>query len=323
MGLIPPFFLNCVVAIGRRGPDKPEWNASGFLYGEFVAEDGDQKRYAIYLVTNRHVFDGTNEAILRFNPSGTDPAREYDIALVDQDGKPKWLAHPDAEIDVAVVPISGTKLRADGVEFEWFRSDQHVLLRDAAIETGAAEGDDVFVLGFPMGLVGGDRNYVIVRQGAVARIRDWLAGTAKDFLVDSSIFPGNSGGPVVSRPELTSIEGTKAPNAAYLLGVIKSYLPYRDVAVSQQTKMPRIIFEENSGLASVVPIDYVSEVVRAHIATRPVPPPTEQESAPPEESRPGKNPRTSRAKGGRAQKPKPHPSPKRLVASASRIKGSN
>ena len=88
--LIPPLFINCVVAIGIRltsaappGVKVETWNASGFLYGEKV-QDG----YAVFLVTNEHVVKGlkkvlaspsdiqiapglpaqTAEAIIRFNP---------------------------------------------------------------------------------------------------------------------------------------------------------------------------------------------------------------------------------------------------------------
>src|ERR1019366_8874960 len=57
-------------------------------------------------------------------------------------------------------------------------------------------------LGFPLQLVGGERNYVIVRHGTIARIGDMLAGTNKNFLVDTFIFPGNSGGPVILKPEM-------------------------------------------------------------------------------------------------------------------------
>src|SRR5690606_36629166 len=123
------------------------------------------------------------------------------------------------------------------------------------------EGDGVYIIGFPMGLIGAHRNYAIVRGGCVARIRDSLAGTASTFLVDSFIFPGNSGGPVVAKPEVMSITGTQALGSAKLTGIITGYLPYRDVAVSQQTQRPRIIFEENSGLAQVLPVDRVREAV--------------------------------------------------------------
>jgi hypothetical protein len=140
---------------------------------------------------------------------------------------------------------------------------------------GISEGDGVFLLGFPMGLVGETRNVVVVRQGSIARIRDCLELKAKDFLIDCAVFPGNSGGPVVTRPEITAIQGTKPASAAHLVGIVSSYLPYQDVAISRQTRRPRVIFEENSGLASVFPVDYIEEIVRKAVAASGQPPPTD------------------------------------------------
>src|SRR5207245_9381948 len=82
-----------------------------------------------------------------------------------------------------------------------------------------------------------------------------------EFLIDTAIFPGNSGGPMITKPEMVAIQGTKPLTRAWLIGLVASYVPYIDVAVSQQTKRPRITFEENSGLAAVFPIDFVAEVI--------------------------------------------------------------
>ena len=60
---------------------------------------------------------------------------------------------------------------------------------------------------------------------------------------------------------LTSIENTKPPQKANLIGLIQSYISYRDTAVSQQTNEPRIVFVENAGLARVIPIDFVLETI--------------------------------------------------------------
>ena len=38
--------------------------------------------------------------------------------------------------------------------------------------------------------------------------------------------------------------------------------PDRDVATSQQTRPPRVIFEENSGLTSVMPVDLIEETAK-------------------------------------------------------------
>jgi len=112
-----------------------------------------------------------------------------------------------------------------------------------------------------MGLVSRERQYVICRSGVVARIRDFLDDQADDFLVDVTVFPGNSGGPVILCPSLTAITGTKNVTKADLIGIVKNYVPYIDVAISQQTKRARITFEENSGLASVESLDAISQTV--------------------------------------------------------------
>jgi hypothetical protein len=160
-----------------------------------------------------------------------------------------------------------------GVKFTYFRSDFDPLSRVKAKELGLSEGYGVFVLGFPMSLVGTVQDYVIVRQGAIARIRDSLESppTAKTFLIDSFEFPGNSGSPVVLRPEVSEAQfpGEKPPiRAAYLLGIVKGYIPYTDMAVSLQTKHPRVTFEENSGLTEVIPADYVEETIQDWKASR-------------------------------------------------------
>jgi hypothetical protein len=120
-----------------------------------------------------------------------------------------------------------------------------------------------------MNLAGLQRNYVIVREGIVARISEMLNDKSTTFLLDSFVFPGNSGSPVIIKPELTSIVGTQPNHTAYVIGMIHGYRTYTDIAVSQQTHKPRIIFEENSGLAEVIPMDRVNETIEAFRASHP------------------------------------------------------
>jgi hypothetical protein len=63
--------------------------------------------------------------------------------------------------------------------------------------------------------------------------------------------------PVILKREIVSIQGTQAYAKAALLGVVLSYGSYVDTVVSQQIKHARITFEENSGLAEVLPIDFI------------------------------------------------------------------
>jgi len=103
--------------------------------------------------------------------------------------------------------------------------------------------------------------HVICRGGVIARIRDYLDGHVQDYLVDATVFPGNSGGPVILCPTNVAVTGTTAISSAALIGIVKSYVPYTDVAISPQTGRARASFEENSGLSAVEPLDAIIETV--------------------------------------------------------------
>ena len=265
MALLPPGFMDAVVALGVMGPDGTfRGTATGFLYGNPTGEldESGESLFSIFLVTNRHVIEGVEELASRFNQSMSTESRMYPIPLRDPDNSIRWTVHPDPNCDVAVIPINAKLLGEDGIHYKWFRGDdQHTLSIEQAREIQISEGDGVFVLGFPLGLSGEECNYTIVRQGNIARIRDWLYGNSQTFLIDASVFPGNSGGPVILRPAVTAINGTTANKRAYLIGMVSSYIPYEDVATSRQTGRPRITFVENSGLGVVVPMNVIQETV--------------------------------------------------------------
>ena len=272
MALIPPTFLNTTVALGGPSEDGTvQYTATGFIYGHPTGETDENgaKRYWLFLVTNRHVFeravkrDTTFHA--RFNRPMGSGANIYPIGLTEPDGSTLWTVHPDPDSDVAVTLLNPNLLHADGIEFTWFSADEQALTLEQARTSEISEGDGVFVLGFPLGQAGDERNYVIVRQGIIARVQDWLKENARTFLVDASIFPGNSGGPVLLKPELTSIQGTQSHNRCVLIGMVSSYIPYQEIAVSTQTERPRMIFEENSGLGVVVPIDVIQEAIEVAV----------------------------------------------------------
>jgi len=265
MALIPPFFLDCVVAIGIDGDKgKRQWVASGFLYGHFISKiDEETNQYRVFLVTNRHVLEGQKVVYLRFNPREAMPAREYTLDFKRGENPAVYNTHPDPDIDLAVVPINPNVLDKDGIQFSCFYSDRHIADRESLGDLGITEGDFGYILGFPMGLVGEQRSFVVVRQGVIARIRDYLAKASKEILMDCMIFPGNSGGPVITKPEAMAIRGTKTQSGACLIGVVAKSITYRDVAISLQTKRPRVVFEDNSGLASIVPIQYLVDLIQS------------------------------------------------------------
>lgn len=265
MALIPPFFLSTVNAIGEITQHGIAWLGTGFLYGDLEAEKiNDQDSYQVYLVTNKHVLNKKESIVLKFDT--TDPAKPsilYSLSLFDGNGNAIWTGHPNPIVDIAIIHINPNTIREESVEPRFFFSDKHTLDKSRLISDEVSEGDRVYVLGFPMSLVGTQQQYVISRQGCIARIRDYINGHALDFLVDSPVFPGNSGGPVIIAPESLSIDGTKPKLNANLIGVVKGYISYQDNAISQQTGQVRVSFQENSGLSNVEPVDHIRETILA------------------------------------------------------------
>ena len=269
MALIPPSFLDSVVALGMQSQDKKvQFIGTGFMYGYPTGETNDKgPTYWTFLVTNRHVVAKAAERgstiHARFNrPMGAE-SHTYPLPLKEPDGSLSWTTHEKA--DIAVLQINADRLQADGIQFFFFPSDVHAFSVDQLREIDVSEGDGVYVLGFPLGEAGDERNYAIVRQGIIARARDWIRGNASVFLIDASVYPGNSGGPVLLKPEAVSVPGTKPNTRCGLIGMVSSYIPYREVAISTQTDRPRMIFEENSGLGVVVPYDQIRETVELAI----------------------------------------------------------
>ena len=261
MALIPPIYMDSVVAIGTIRDVEHLWVATGFFYGDAITSDIDSL-FQVFLVTNRHGLMDLSPISLRFNPQDGPSATEVDLVDVEE----RVSFHPNPNVDLAVLPIEVEYFRDMGLRLEFFQSPQAATLSKMS-EIGITEGDGVFVMGFPMGLVGSERSAVIVRSGSIARVQDAYAGYQDHFLIASSVFPGNSGGPVIAKPEAMAIEGTASNQRSLLLGIVSAYIPYTETAVSQQTGLIRAVFTENSGLAQILPMNLVNETI-AHAIER-------------------------------------------------------
>ena len=266
MSLLPPFYLDTVVAIGV-GDDQAtrKWIGTGFIVGKpiDVSVELAQRQYSIYIVTNKHVLNNVSRIYVKFNSENDPLSMDYAIDLTDPTGARTSIGHPNLDTDVAVIWINGQILRNEGRILQFIQLENHSFSRADLLARMTTEGDRIFVLGYPMGLVAADRQYVICRSGCYARIRDFLENRKTDYLIDASVFPGNSGGPVISCPSAISIQGTIPNDKANLIGIVKAYLPYQDVAVSQQTGRARIVFEENTGLTIVESVDSINETIAA------------------------------------------------------------
>lgn len=270
MALIPPQFLNSLVSIGVEGKNEkgePQFSsiATGFLIGkEATKNEKGESLYRVFIVTNRHVFQEKrtgqylNEVLFRFNTT-ENKSHIFKTKLLKDDNTPLWSKHENEKVDLAVLPIAINIINNLKIEYHVFTENEVFMAKDFASKS-ISTGDGLFVLGFPMSISGKAKNFVIVRQGIIARVDDEVLDDCF-YYIDSSAYPGNSGGPVIIKPELVSISGTGSNNTGALVGVISSGETYSDVAISKQTGEPRIVFTEQTGLVRVVPTEFIYEII--------------------------------------------------------------
>jgi S1-C subfamily serine protease len=271
MALIPPAYLNSVVSIGlekKNEKDEPVFRsiATGFLVGKPIGEKNDkgQQSFRLFVVTNRHVFYNdknkqfVKEVLLRFNTTDN-KSHHFKVNLFNKEDKPIWSMHKNEKVDLAVLPINAGAIKDAKIDFYFFRENDLFFAKDFGTKN-VSTGDGLFVLGFPMSISGKAKNFVIVRQGIIARVDEEVLEEGF-YYIDASAYPGNSGGPVIIKPEVVAIEGTKSNSSAGLIGVISSGETYSDVAISQQTGEAKVIFTEQTGLVRIVPVEFIYEII--------------------------------------------------------------
>ncbi len=270
MALLNVDFLKSLVAIGIEEKKKFTCLATGFLVG-FIArnsKDPAKKQYWIFLVTNRHVFHDKNYVVLRFN-TRDGKTKTFKQGLFFPNNEPRWLAHRNKKVDLALLNISPAILQQHSVDYKFL--PEEIFAYSKNFKTiGIEVGDTVYILGFPLGLSGKVQNYPCVKWGIVSRKDKEIIKDVKAFLIDSSIFPGNSGGPVIYRPTITHLGETIAVDKPYLLGVVSGYLPYEERLYTHQTNPPSVVSlsRENSGLSFVVPPDFIRQIFRLWISQK-------------------------------------------------------
>lgn len=146
------------------------------------------------LVTANHVFakmPGANARIgYRFsNSDGSWSYSPQTLKIRERGGDELWTKHPAR--DVAAIEIAAPpEFAKAAIPLNWLAKD------DTFSANGVAAGDQMMALGFPRGLAANQAGFPILRSGKVASYPVAPANVFPTFLLDFTVFPGNSGGPV-------------------------------------------------------------------------------------------------------------------------------
>jgi hypothetical protein len=199
------------------------------------------------LVTCKHVAQSENLWI-RYNAKSGLPFSMIRTPITELEKRGiTWCFHPDPDIDIAM-RINYVTEDADLLSIpENLSGDFNEL----------CEGDDIFFLGFPLGITEAKKVTPVVRSGIIALKKDKLT-----YLIEANAFPGSSGSPVFWKPPIIDWEKMiyRKPAPPKFVGIINSALTYTDYAISPQTGRPRVSFEENASLAEVYSIEIVKQV---------------------------------------------------------------
>lgn len=171
---------------------------TGFLIAT-PAPDGTTRTV---LVTANHVLQKMpgQTARIGYRVSNADGSWSYSpqqVKIRDNDGHELWTHHPNR--DVAAIAIKAPD------EFAKAALPERYLAGDDTFDTYQVNaGDEMMALGFPRGLSANAAGFPILRSGRVASYPLGPAKVFPTFLLDFSVFPGNSGGPVfISRASKT------------------------------------------------------------------------------------------------------------------------
>lgn len=237
---------NSIVFIGNIVNNQPRIVGTGFL----ISVDNH-----VHLVTAKHVIDkefmqlGVFGNTKQLSKMSFKPFSDFYKANLE------WIRHNNNNIDIAIIP------------FLVNQNDKLVFIDSALLLDNLdnlIELSDIFYGSFQPGINNLDKDgsvNPIYRKGFVSRINS--DGT---FYIDSAAFPGNSGSPIFNYPNAIEINehgitiGQAKP--IQLLGVMSSYTPYQDVAISAQTGRTRVVFEENTGISLVFSSQFIKEIIK-------------------------------------------------------------
>ena len=213
-----------------------------------------------FLVTNRHVVVGNYPLVIRMRNRITGSLENFSIPSLKKD-EITYFIHENTNVDIAVIPLNGEFIEKSSYDFFAFDIDNDALDSDQLREFDVDEGSLIYMLGYPMGLVNMSSSTSICRLGCIARMDKEQIESTNNILVDIQNFPGNFGSAIIYRPEALSIEGTKNLMNSVLIGIVHSYIHYRETLINSQTGEIAEIRSENSGLAYAYPVEYIRHVI--------------------------------------------------------------
>ena len=269
--------VKATVLIERRQGDAVVPHGTGFLVWNYSSPDSP------YVVTCAHLLN-RDQVYLRLNADSS-LVRAADRAQwrIIKIGERTWeLAGQTLRTEVDLRSLRPRAIATDSLrDIGVFKLDvgsaiqvgpqqEGVLFADAKRIPSSgirkrhdlALGDELYFVGFPLGIGTGRKLEPVIRSGSVA----WLSLESDEFLIDALSYGGNSGSPVFSKAIFGRTRGEASWDAPYLVGMVIGHVGQDVNGVLTQPDPKQLVFERqfvssNFGLVRCVWIDDILEVI--------------------------------------------------------------
>lgn len=205
--------INATIQLDQSQGDGTRTVGTGFLV-DAPKVDGTPR---VVLVTAAHVLDRmpSENARVGWRFESTDGAWRYapQPLKIRQLDKPLWLRHPSQDIAVMEITAPDTFARA-AIPLAWL-ADEASFVRNQV-----GPGDEMMALGFPRGLSANRAGFPILRVGRVASYPLTPVAAFPTFLLDFTVFPGNSGGPVFMSEAARRRPGVADADQTFVAGML-------------------------------------------------------------------------------------------------------
>ncbi len=270
---VPDEIRKCVVFIGFKNEDKEKPGefkftvaGTGFIIGVPALSGG----HLAYIVTAKHVIEESEKR-------GIDP-NQIPFRINRADGQAEWLAidladwrfHSDDGVDVAVAQLRLPS--SDGYDFKAFPWDDESMADTLNLQRRQVGiGEELFIVGLFTKHHGASRNFPIIRAGHIAAMPEepvrWDRGRMMAYLIEARSIGGVSGSPVfvyLSPIRLSRGQSKRTGGPPFiLLGLMHGHWGAIDFDIPTEADARASRDSLNTGIAVVVPIDRVLEILKA------------------------------------------------------------
>ena len=224
-------YRNATISFGRVVEDHGQRLFQVVGTGIFIAIVANGESH-LFLVTAKHMF---YESSLSWHPTSLQVrfASEEKESQTEQLGAPVQLRNANGD-DLWLSPLDGADIAALRISASQFQQlSTHDGRLFAIPISNLADPDDIYdgasilVLGYP-GLVGNSTLVRAITRGGYIAWTDPSGASTHPFLIDATILPGNSGGPVIKFPNgIRRDGGSVMGDKAKLLGIVSQDISQR------------------------------------------------------------------------------------------------